>query len=241
MAKRGRKPSNVRKGYFYEEEEQAVLDYLKSDDAEEKNRIFTEKLQRPFTKMIESIIRRYKLYHPDETFEETFDKAFSFLVTKFDKFDTTQDRKAFSYYQTIVKNFLMGRLSKRQKALERNPSYSDVSNEFINNMKYTTQEDRGAEIAKATVSAIINKYKLMIESPNDYGLNDIELSICKALLNFFENWDYILTTSGSSKLNKSTAYFFLKESTGLDTNSLRKYMKKFKNDYLILKQGIIDE
>ena len=27
MAKRGRKPKNERKGYFYEEQEQAVIDY----------------------------------------------------------------------------------------------------------------------------------------------------------------------------------------------------------------------
>ena len=36
MAKRGRK----RKGYFYEEQEQAVSDYINSHDKLEKNRIF---------------------------------------------------------------------------------------------------------------------------------------------------------------------------------------------------------
>ena len=65
MAKRGRKPSAKRKGYFYEDEEQAVMYYLNADDAETKNAIFIGKLQEPFTKMIESIIRRYRLYYPD--------------------------------------------------------------------------------------------------------------------------------------------------------------------------------
>ena len=102
MEKRGRKAGKERTGYFYEEEEQAVVEYITTDSGELKNLIFDKKLRYPFTKMIESIIRRYKLYNPDETFEETFDKTFSFLITKIDKFDPSKNLKAFSYYQTIV-------------------------------------------------------------------------------------------------------------------------------------------
>ena len=32
-----RKKTKTRKGYFYEDEEQAVLDYIASNDKEEKN------------------------------------------------------------------------------------------------------------------------------------------------------------------------------------------------------------
>ena len=69
MAKRGRKPSDKPKGYFYEQQEQAVLDYLKAQTAEEKNRIYCEVLKPAFEKMVESIIRRYKLYIPNEEFD----------------------------------------------------------------------------------------------------------------------------------------------------------------------------
>ena len=58
--KRGRKPSKERKGYFYEEQEQAVVDYISTDNIHEKNRIFNTILKPAFTKMIESIIRRYR-------------------------------------------------------------------------------------------------------------------------------------------------------------------------------------
>ena len=50
MAKRGRKRKE-RKGYFYETEEQAVMDYITTQDAEEKNKIFNEYLYPAFTKM----------------------------------------------------------------------------------------------------------------------------------------------------------------------------------------------
>ena len=64
--KRGRKPSKERKGYFYEEQEKAVVDYLSTDNIVEKNKIFNTILKPAFTKMVESIIRRYNLYPPDE-------------------------------------------------------------------------------------------------------------------------------------------------------------------------------
>jgi len=84
MAKRGRK--RVRKGYFYEDEEQAVIDYINETDIAVKNRIFNTYLYPALTKMIESIIRRYKLYVPDEEFAQTFNDTISYLLTKIGNF-----------------------------------------------------------------------------------------------------------------------------------------------------------
>ena len=86
--KRGRKPKD-KKGYFYENEEQAVMRYINSEDLEERNKIFVTVLYPAFTKMIESIIRRYKLYVPDEEFEQTFNDTISYLLTKITNFKPT--------------------------------------------------------------------------------------------------------------------------------------------------------
>ena len=85
MAKRGRKPKE-RKGYFYEKEEQAIVDYTSSTNQEEKNRIFNTVLMPALTKMIESIIRRYKLFVPEEEFQQTFNDTISYLLTKINNF-----------------------------------------------------------------------------------------------------------------------------------------------------------
>lgn len=85
MAKRGRKPKD-RKGYFYEKEEQAIIDYINSKSTDEKNRIFNTVLFPALTKMIESIIRRYKLFVPDEEFPQTFNDTISYLLTKINYF-----------------------------------------------------------------------------------------------------------------------------------------------------------
>ena len=85
MAKRGRKPKE-RKGYFYEKEKQAIVDYTSSTNQEEKNRIFNTVLMPALTKMIESIIRRYKLFVPEEEFQQTFNDTISYLLTKINNF-----------------------------------------------------------------------------------------------------------------------------------------------------------
>ena len=85
MAKRGRKPKE-RKGYFYEKEEQAIVDYIASTNPEEKNKIFNTVLMPALTKMIESIIRRYKLFVPEEEFQQTFNDTISYLLTKINNF-----------------------------------------------------------------------------------------------------------------------------------------------------------
>lgn len=85
MAKRGRKPKE-RKGYFYESEENAIVQYINEKDKNKKNEIFNEFLYPALTKMIESIIRRYRLFVPDEDFEQNFNDTISYLLTKIDNF-----------------------------------------------------------------------------------------------------------------------------------------------------------
>ena len=72
--KRGRKPKQNKKNYYFcTEQEKAVVDYISTDDVKKKNQIFNSILRPAFTKMIEAIIRRYNLYPPAEEFQETFD------------------------------------------------------------------------------------------------------------------------------------------------------------------------
>ena len=108
MAKRGRKPKE-RKGYFYEKEENAIVQYINEKNVEEKNRIFNTILYPALTKMIESIIRRYKLFVPDEDFEQNFNDTISYLLTKIDHFkpritgyDLIEDEKELSKYHFVT-------------------------------------------------------------------------------------------------------------------------------------------
>lgn len=87
METRGRK--SKRKGYFYETEENAIVQYINEENEVKKNQIFNTILYPALTKMIESIIRRYKLFVPDEDFESNFNDTISYLLTKISHFRST--------------------------------------------------------------------------------------------------------------------------------------------------------
>lgn len=238
MAKRGRKPSNKRKGYFYEQEEEAILEYLSCEDEKRKEHIYMTIIHPAFTTMIESIIRRYRLYVPGETYEETFDDALSFLMTKLNKFEPGR-YKAYSYYGTICKNYLIGKLQTFNKMQERNPLYSAVAGGF-NNIKYAYSEsDYGHDIASESIRLLIKRMNNMLAEKEKYRLKDSETRLGNALINLFENWDYILTTDGSPKLNKSVILLYLKENTGLDAKGIRDNIKKYKKEFNLIKEFLI--
>ena len=240
MAKRGRKPNpDKKKDYFSVEEEQAVIEYLQAETAQEKNAIYNNKLKPAFDKLVSSIIRRYRLYIPDEMESDTFQDALSFVLTKADKFKAGGKFKAYSYYGTVCKNYLIGRIDAYNKGLRRLESYDGSAREFSDSLRYSNYVEKNDKLAAETVRMLIEKIDKMVEAPSDYGLKESEVILGKALRNLLENWDFVLTTDGSNKLNKNAILFFLKETTGFDTKGIRDNMKKYKNEFLSIKEFLL--
>lgn len=240
MGKRGRKPLNKRKGYFYEEQEQAVKDYLNADDKEEKDKIFNKWLKPAFTKMIESIIRRYNLYPPDENFQETFDDTISFLMTKIEKFNVDSGYKAYSYCGTICKNYLIYKINQFNKNQKRNERYDVIQSDLNDSITFSYNENSGhitflTDLMKNTIkeiSEILNGDKLK--------LSDDEIRVGKALIELMTNWEDLFAQMGSNKFNKSSILLFLKETTLLNTKQIRDGMKKYKTAYYGIKKVMIN-
>lgn len=244
--KRGRKPSKERKGYFYEREEQAVVDYISTDDEREKNRIFNTTLKPAFTKMIESIIRRYSLYPPDEEFQETFDDTMSFLMTKLSCFDPSTNYKAYSYCGTICKNYLIYKINQFTKNQKRNESYDnpvgDSQSGIDDNIRfsYSDSDPRTTFLAELTGNTVENIKRILAEKDR-LKLNENEVKVGMTLINLMTNWDDIFAQMGSNKFNKSSILLFLKETTMLNTKEIRDALKVYKKRYYEVKYKLINE
>lgn len=238
MAKRGRKPKNERKGYFYEEQEQAVIDYINAFDAEEKDRIFNQILSPAFTKMVESIIRRYNLYVPDEEFQETFDDTMSFMLTKLSNFSADKGTKAYSYCGTICKNYLIFKNNQFSKKQQRDISYEEFVEDMKLEEKYVDEENSFKKAAPIIIVKMIDEIKRILN--NDLTLNDNEKKVGIALTEVLENWEEILVENGSNKLNKSSFLSFVRETTLLDTKEIRDSMKKYRVLYKVIKADVIE-
>lgn len=246
--KRGRKPNPNKKNYYFcEREEKAVVDYLNSNDEIEKNRIFDTILKPAFTKMIESIIRRYNLYTQDEEFNETFDDTMSFLMTKLSCFDPTTKYKAYSYCGTICKNYLIYKINQFTKNQKRNVSYdspfdTNIQGNINDNMRYSYNESdpRKAFLNELTGNTVLSIEKILSDKEK-MKLNDNEIKVGQALITLMKNWDELFAHMGSDKFNKSSILLYLKETTMLNTKEIRDAIRVYKKKYYDVKLRLINE
>jgi hypothetical protein len=218
----------TQKIYFGEDQEKAVVKYLESTDEDERNKIFNEFLREPLVIMVESIIRRYKLYRKDMEFNEIHTDTMSFLITKISKFDHTKNHKAYSYFGTICKNYLMGAIQKDTKEQNRQVSYDDISSDIEerSDLSYVIDEhviDYQNVIIKLTISL-----ENFIEKET---LTENEQKLGYALLEIFSNFDKIFQVGDGNKFNKNLILLSLREMTSLSTKEIRISLKRFKKMY----------
>jgi hypothetical protein len=231
--KRGRKA--VKENYFDVREEEAVRKFLIAESSYEKNKIYNQFLRLPLDKMISSIIRRYKLYRKDMNFEEIHTDTHSFLMTKVDKFKPDKNKKAYSYFGTICKNYLMGQIIKDQKETNRKISYEDISSSLEErpDMSYRIDDDI------IETDYVINKY---LEELKDYieseQLNDNEKKLGYALIDLFDNYESIFSGADNNKFNKNVILLSLREMTNLSTKEIRSSIKRFKKLYIVIQSRI---
>jgi len=240
MAKqRGRKRTNDL--YFGPEEEAAVVRFLECNDEIERNAIYNKWLRAPFDKMIESIIRRYKLYRKGVSFEDLHSDTLSFLITKADKFEKDSGKKAYSYYGTICKHYILGLLIKDDGTLKQLYSYEDLSQNYLDDREDLQYEmdDRDFTIEKFIYN-LVDNIKSEIENNDDLPikkrLNENEIKVGYALIEMLEDWETILDAmNGGSKFNKNSVLETMRQYTGLSTKDIRASMKRYKTIYDILK------
>lgn len=225
-SKRGRKVTST--NYFDVREEDAVKVFLLAETIEERNKVYNEYLKKPIEKMVSSIIRRYKLYRKDMSFEDILNDTHSFLITKSDKFSPDKNKKAYSYFGTICKNYLMGQIIKDQKDTNRKVSYEDISSSLEErpDLVYYIEDDV-VETDKIIIDYVL-QLKTFISSTS---LNENEVKLGYALLELFENYESIFVGNDNKKFNKNLVLMSIREMTNLSTKEIRLGMKKYKKLY----------
>jgi hypothetical protein len=237
-----------RKGYFYEKQEEAVREYLTTEDLCKREEIFNNVLHPAFTTMIESIIRRYNLHIPNEEFEETFNDTISFLMSKIEHYKpdkvskkTGKTFKAYSYCGTICKNYLLHKRIEYGKELERSLSYDDMSEELNDDVRYSSNDENNTFMSEVIVNTVKVIKKIMEDNDIKNNLSDKELLVGEALVELLENWEDILMPIGSNKMNKSVILYHLREATLLSTKEVRDSMRKYKKAYYQMKEKMLKD
>ena len=223
--------------YFDEKEELAVLEYLYGDP-ENRDKVFNEYLNAPLNKMIESLIKRYRLMREDVSIEDLKNDTLSFLLTKFSKFDPEEGKKAYSYYGTISVNYLKSQLEKYSKQKNRSISYEDISSDLEENEKYMYELSIDEKVETIDFIPMISQ-KIKDEIANNPKLKPNEKKVGHALVEILDNWESMITnTDKSNILARNKILFAIRESTFLTSKEVRNALKKYKVLYMLLKKSV---
>jgi hypothetical protein len=164
-------------------------------------------------------------------FNEIHTDTHSFLMTKVDKFKPDKNKKAYSYFGTICKNYLMGQIIKDQKETNRKISYEDISSslEERSDMSYRIDDD----IVETDI-IIVEYLKELKEFIDNENLNDNEKKLGYALIDLFDNYESIFSGADNNKFNKNVILLSLREMTNLSTKEIRSSIKRFKKLYTVI-------
>lgn len=245
-----RKKAEPKKPYFGAREEEALIEYIRTDSVPLRHKLYNDVLHAPFKTMIESILRRYPIHIGNYDITEVEHNAWSHLIEKMVGFKENSYNKAgiknraFSYCQTIIRNFYKDWSKKTFNERITNLPFEDFHEEVENNSEYTYEMDTSddQDLKERLINKIIEKIRSRIDT--DKALKKNEIIVGEAIINVLANWHQLFleeTEVGiynkkvSNNFAKNKILLFLKEQTNLSTKEIRSSMRQYKDLYFLQK------
>tara|TARA_R100001460_G_scaffold25514_11_gene51394 strand:+ start:1543 stop:2280 length:738 start_codon:yes stop_codon:yes gene_type:complete len=226
--KRKKKSKNQ---YFTQATEDAIVRYNSSSDPEERSEIYRKDIHYAFFKLTENIIHTFKFYYTEVSdIEHLQHEVITFLLDKIHLFDPTRGAKAFSYFGTIAKRYLIIQNTKNYKKridkapveeLHHNLKYSyDIDYDPMEKDKDSIFMDEYVDYCNSVLTELFPKLK--------------DAQIADAILSIFasrENLDVF---------NKKALYIYIREMVDAKTPQITKVATKlggiYKEHYIFYKE-----
>jgi len=219
---RKRKPK-TKNNYFTEETEEAILEYRASTDQAERNRIYNQRIHFGFYKLAENIIHTFKFYYTEvDKIEDLKYEVVSFILQKLDLYDQSKG-KAYSYFGTIAKRYLIIYNQKNYKKLVNKvdiPTREEDDDNYRNavTIKDEKEPDR-SKITNILIKELDSKLTTIFDKAE-------EIKVAYAILEIFKKRDNI------EIFNKKALFIYIKEMTDAQSNTITKVIKKIKVLYI---------
>ena len=217
--------------YFTKETEDYIVKYNNSTDSDYRAKIFTDHIYLPFYKLAENIIHTFKFYYTDvERIEDLKHEIVSVLLEeKIMKFDPTNGAKAYSYFGTIVKRWLINYNNKNYKRLKQIGSFSDIEESYDNTISYeSTTGVTLANLLDDWINEVYEELDELFHKVQDEQIADAVLTIFK-------------TRHDLDLFKKKALYIYIREMTDCETPHLTKVISVLKEHWIKKYQYYYDE
>jgi len=229
-------PPRSKKNYFTQDTENAIVRYNNELDFINRSKIYEREIHYPFFKLTENIIHTFKFYYTEvDDIEHLQHEVICFLLSKIHLFDPTRGAKAYSYFGTITKRYL---ILQNQKNYKKRVHKAPVDELFKDDRHTYSMDDPGTN--KDPLSKYIDEFVIYC-TKNIYVLfpkkNDAE--IADAILELFRKRENI------DIFNKKALYIYIREIVDVKTPKITKIANRlydiFKGNYIFyLENGYVE-
>tara|TARA_B110000285_G_scaffold40406_1_gene44184 strand:+ start:338 stop:1144 length:807 start_codon:yes stop_codon:yes gene_type:complete len=215
-----RKPK-TKNQYFTADTEEAIIEYLAEPSQAKRNRIYNERIWYGFHKLTENIIHTFKFYYTEvDTIADLQHEVTTFLLEKLHLYK--QDKgKAFSYFGTIAKRYLILYNNNNYKKLKQKAEVDAVDNDqtitidLLNNHSIEQPKDEATEF----IEFLIKYFDLHLFT---HFSKSEDAKTADAIMELFRKRDNI------ELFNKKAIYIYIREMTDQSTPQITKVIKKMK-------------
>ena len=158
------------------------------------------------------------------------------------------ESKAFSYCQTIVRNYYKDHSRKTNNEKKTILSWEDHSDEIMNRNEFLYEiDDNQKTDLEELIDIVINKVRDRIDT--DASLKKNEIIVGEAIINILNNWHILfleethigkINKKVTNKYQKNKILLLLKEQTRLNTKEIRINLKPFKEIYYLQKEDFFN-
>jgi hypothetical protein len=221
------------KNYFTQDTEDAIVAYNLCDDPSIRSKIYNDKIHYAFFKLTQNIIHTFKFYYTEvENIEDLQHEIVVFLLSKIHLFDPSKGAKAYSYFGTIVKRWLILYNEKNYK--KRVAAVPVASLEEDNNHSYVIEENNSPSDKLGHNDKISLFTDLFVEhcTSNIYNVfpKENDAKIADAILELFRKRDDL------EIFNKKALYIYIREMVDAKTPKITKIADRL---YDIYRNGYI--
>ena len=212
--------------YFTQDTENAIILYNNTTDFELKSRIYNDRIHYAFFKLTENIIHTFKFYYTEvDNIEDLQHEVITFLLSKIHLFNPDRGAKAYSYFGTIAKRYLI--LSNQKNYKKRIDTAPIETLEEDERHSYEIEDEQPIE----RLSAYIDEYAAYC-TENIYELfpKGEDAQIADAILELFRKREYL------DVFNKKALYIYIREIIDVKTPKITKIANQL---YDIFKEGYV--
>ncbi len=208
--------------YFGRDVDEKIIEYCATADIPTKNKIFETGIRPAFLKLIESQMYLYSFFKIDDP-DMLKNECLSNLYEIIPKFDPTKGKKAFSYFNVVVKNWFIWKIREKKKRQRmESENFYGIDHEVVKN-------DPSIVLASYEDEVLEKEYWISLfremERWRPLMKKKQEIQVLDVIIFLLQN-PHLVTI-----YNKKAVYFYIREVTGLSMKQVNQTMARLREMY----------